>query len=225
MRALVPQPIGLGHGAARLRVGSRGLYSQDTRSARVRPRSRRHGGNRTRRILPRGGYRWALAAERGASDGRRIAADYWSAQGLLRAARHTAMAHHEQEPGIMSAGNITSNTWTPPLPPQPIPGTAGDPFSPASSTVASTPGSASPTAGPTNPFQHLASDIQAMLLQVQGGTAAQPAASVGSVTTAPTAIGGTIASNPEQQVVSDVQAMLAQLQNGQTSSGTTMQTA
>lgn len=125
----------------------------------------------------------------------------------------------------MSVGNITSNTWTPPLPPQPIPGTAGDPFSPASSTVASTPGSASPTAGPTNPFQQLASDIQAMLLQVQGGTAAQPAASVGSVTTAPTAIGGTIASNPEQQVVSDVQAMLAQLQNGQTSSGTTMQTA
>ncbi len=125
----------------------------------------------------------------------------------------------------MSVGSIASNTWTPPLPPQPVPGSACNPFSTASGAATSMTMGSSPASGSTDPFQQLASDIQAMLLQAQGGTAAPAATSVGSATTAANAAGGSTVANPEQQVASDAQAMLAKLQSGQTGSGSTSQTA
>ena len=75
--------------------------------------------------------------------------------------------------------------------------------------------------GIANPFQQLASDVQALLVQAQGGTAP---------TTATSATGTTTGAGPEQQVATDLQTLMAQLQAGHTGSdpnaqaGTTGQT-
>jgi hypothetical protein len=75
---------------------------------------------------------------------------------------------------------------------------------------------ASTAALPSNPFQALASDIQAMLIQAQGG-AATPAAST-SVT------GTTTAVSAEQQMATDLQTMMTDLQ-GATAQTTAASTA
>ncbi len=124
----------------------------------------------------------------------------------------------------MSVGSISSNTWTSPYAPRSVLGSACGDFAPPATEAGNTASATSiSSTGTTNPFQQLAADIQAMLVQAQSGTAA-PAAST-AATSAATATGGTTAVSPEQQLATDVQAMLAQLQSGQAGNGTTAQTA
>jgi len=145
----------------------------------------------------------------------------------------------------MSIGNVASNAWTPPFPPQSGVGGAWGafPLPPDANGIAqgssgpagvgsSWSGTGTSATGPTNPFQRLASDIQALLLQAQGGTAAQAASTTGAATTStgtsatgvsPT--GGTTAATPEQQLATDLQSLLAQLQSNQAGSGQSRQMA
>jgi hypothetical protein len=126
----------------------------------------------------------------------------------------------------MSVGSIAANTWTPPFPPRSTVGSACGGFSPPlSDASASTSGTGTSISSSTDPFQQLASDIQAMLLQAQSGTVTQAASTVGSATTGASGIGSTTPANPEQQLATDAQSMLAQLQSDQAGSGTTAQTA
>jgi hypothetical protein len=68
---------------------------------------------------------------------------------------------------------------------------------------------------PANPFQTLASDIQAMLIQAQDTGAATAAAGTSASATA--SAGGT-ALTPEQQVAADLQNMMTELQSSASSS-------
>jgi hypothetical protein len=124
----------------------------------------------------------------------------------------------------MSIGSIVSNTWTPPpFRPQSTDGFANAAPAWVSSTSTATGASAT---GAANPFQQLSADIQALLVQAQGGIATTAAAITGNATTAPVASaaganasGATTATDPEQQLATDLQSLLAQLQNTNTASG------
>ncbi len=127
----------------------------------------------------------------------------------------------------MSIDSIASSTWARPFASQSGVGGVGqaDPPPPpnAGGTIQDSPSISGSTSavGIANPFQQLASDVQALLVQAQGGTAP---------TTATSATGTTTGAGPEQQVATDLQTLMAQLQAGHTGSdpnaqaGTTGQT-
>ncbi len=111
----------------------------------------------------------------------------------------------------MSIGSIASTIWTQTTQLSSYP---GDALTTASSAPGTQGGSA--VAGQTgsgNPFQQLASDIQAMLVQAQGGT--------GTAAAATTATTGTTASDPEQQLATDLQTLMNQLQGSQSGTSQT----
>ena len=113
----------------------------------------------------------------------------------------------------MSIGSIASNIWaqTTQL------SSTLDPTLSAASASSSVTGTQSSSAttvagqtGSVDPFQQLASDIQALLVQAQGGTStATPAAT------------GTTATDPEQQLATDLQSLMNQLQGTQTGTSQT----
>jgi len=129
----------------------------------------------------------------------------------------------------MSIGSLASNTWTRHHPPQSgissvgganaTPSGAGNCSSATASSSPAGTGTGTPASGITNLFQNLASDIQALLVQAQGGGTTQAATANGSGTTTPasgtTATGTTSATTTEQQLASDMQSLLAQLQGNQ----------
>ncbi len=146
----------------------------------------------------------------------------------------------------MSIGSVVSNAWTPPFrsrstngsptttvftPPPGATGAAqGDNATASSSPTASASGLSA--AGAMDPFRQLSSDIQALLVQVQGSTAAQAASTTGTASTSTgssavgtNAIGATDAGNAEQQLATDLQSLLAQSQNTDAGSGQNGQTA
>ena len=71
------------------------------------------------------------------------------------------------------------------------------------------------TAAASNPFQNLASDIQAMLIQAQGSTTTPDAASGAG------AAGSTTGVTLEQQLATDLQSMMNDLQGATTQTSTT----
>jgi hypothetical protein len=156
--------------------------------------------------------RWASVAGR---DGTSLTNDRGLAVGTGFALLCTPQFGGRRRTGdsIVSIDSIASSTWTRPF--QPQPGVGGswnaDPR-PPSSTAGSTStasGSGTSTVGLANPFQQLASDVQAMLVEAQGGTTST------STATAASATGTATGASPEQQVANDLQTLLAQLQSGQ----------
>jgi hypothetical protein len=128
---------------------------------------------------------------------------------------------HEQEHGIVSIESIASNVWTRPYQPQSgVGGSSNVDPPPSSSTAGSnstTSGTGAPVVASANPFQQLASDIQALLVQAQGGAT--------STDTAASTTGAATSVSPEQQVGTDLQTLLAQLQSGQPGSDPNAPTA
>jgi hypothetical protein len=142
-----------------------------------------------------------------------------------------------------------SNTWTPPFrqgsTDSSVLAAVSTPPPDASGTVQGNESTAwfSPTTLPTgpsalgaaDPFQQLSSDIPALLVQAQGGTATRAASTAGTASTASTsaasgavggnAIGATAAADPEQQLATDLQSLLAQFQSTDAGSGQNGQTA
>jgi hypothetical protein len=74
-------------------------------------------------------------------------------------------------------------------------------------------------AAPANPFQQLASDIQAMLIQAQGSTTAQTAA-----TATPTTASGATADSTGQNLATNLQTLMNDLQSGGTPNAQTAST-
>jgi hypothetical protein len=110
----------------------------------------------------------------------------------------------------MSVGSVQSNAWLPPWEQSASSaqsGASGTSFNsalPAAGTQA-----ASGQGAASNPFQSLANDIQAMLIQVQStaGAGAQPVAATGTSATTPST-----SSSPEQQVATDLQSIMSEMQ-------------
>ena len=143
----------------------------------------------------------------------------------------------------MSIGSIASNTSFPPYAARSGTGGAWGAFPPSPADTGRTAqgslatarlspdasGTGASAAGPVSAFQQLSSDIQAMLLQAQGGTAAQATTTTGaggtSTSTGVGAIGATTAVTPAQQLATDIQSILAQLQGNQSASSANGQTA
>ncbi len=137
----------------------------------------------------------------------------------------------------MSIGSVVSNSWTPPFWPRSTDGlssaTVSTPPPDASGTAQSNSAMALGTAatGAGNPFQQLSADIQAMLVQAQGGIALPAASTTGTATSteasagAANGSGATAAVDPEQQLATDLQSLLAQAQGTDASSGQNGQTA
>jgi hypothetical protein len=110
----------------------------------------------------------------------------------------------------MSVGSVQTNPWTASMAAQSGtaqsgPSRAGGKWSAAPTPPPDATGPA-PASTSTNPFQSLASDIQAMLIQAQGTT------STGTATGAPAT---TATTTPEQGLAADLQNLMNAFQSGQ----------
>ena len=114
----------------------------------------------------------------------------------------------------MSIGSIASTIWAQTTQVSATLDTAWSAASPSPSVTGTPGGSAAAAAGQTGsvePFQQLASDIQALLVQAQGGTGTAATAAATTATTA---------TDPEQQLATDLQSIMNQLQGSQTGAQT-----
>lgn len=134
----------------------------------------------------------------------------------------------------MFIGSLASYLWTSPFlsPPGGGAATGTDP-APSSAFFNSiqaglgTSGSNRDASGTATPFQQLAADIQAVLVEGQGAAATSTTStagtSSGSGTTATSTAGGTTSNDPAQQLAAAMQAIYAQMQGSQSGSDPSMQ--